>query len=177
MKPSLSFTRSFRQRLGLGLMLPAAILGAFALPNLFSSAKAQTAGSAMTVSSDIQEANTQTGVVTARGNVRIDYPARQIQATSAQAQYFSKERRIVLTGNVYVLQEGNSMRGETITYLIDEGRFVAQPKPNRQVESTYILTDPEATAPSSTSVPSFNPKPALKNPESQPLSTNPPTNR
>jgi len=62
-------------------MLPAAILGAFALPNLFSSAKAQTAGSAMTVSSDIQEANTQTGVVTARGNVRIDRKSTRLNSS------------------------------------------------------------------------------------------------
>jgi lipopolysaccharide export system protein LptA len=42
------------------------------------------------------------------------------------------------------LQNGNSMRGETITYLIDEGRFIALPKSNRQVESTYILSDPDS---------------------------------
>ncbi|HEY9753220.1 MAG TPA: LptA/OstA family protein [Coleofasciculaceae cyanobacterium] len=97
---------------------------------------------ALTLRSDVQEANAKTGVITARGNVQIFYPARQIQATAAQAQYFSKERRIVLSGNVYVLQEGNSMRGETITYLIDEGRFVALPLAPKQVESIYIV--PEA---------------------------------
>jgi lipopolysaccharide export system protein LptA len=103
------------------------------LVNLFSigtPVEAQTTeGRAMTLRSDVQEANAKTGVVTARGNVQINYPARQVQATAAQAQYFSRERRIVLSGNVYVLQEGNSMRGETITYLIDEGRFVALPAP------------------------------------------------
>lgn len=98
----------------------------------------------MTLRSDIQEANAKTGVVTARGNVQINYPSRQIQATSAQAQYFSKERRIVLTGNVYVLQQGNSLRGENVTYLIDEGRFVALPQPPRQVESIYLVQDTPA---------------------------------
>ncbi|MGA7933396.1 MAG: LptA/OstA family protein [Kovacikia sp.] len=129
---------------------------------------------AMTLYSDVQEANAKTGVVTARGNVQINYPARQIQATAAQAQYYSRERRIVLSGNVYVLQEGNSMRGEVITYLIDEGRFVALPAPPKQVESTYIvpeaspsptpattqapfLTEPEFTSPGT--VPSFNSSP------------------
>ncbi len=109
-------------------------------------AEAQTSGQplqnrAMTLYSDVQEANAKTGVVTARGNVQINYPARQIQATAAQAQYYSRERRIVLSGNVYVLQQGNSMRGETITYLIDEGRFVALPAPAKQVESTYIVPE------------------------------------
>lgn len=130
--------------LGLASFLSVATLGAIA-PNI-SPLNAQTPGDAraLTVRSDIQEANSQTGVVTARGNVQMYYPARQIQATAAQAQYFSKERRIVLTGNVYVLQQGNSIRGETITYLIDEGRFVALPPNNQQVESVYLLSDPNA---------------------------------
>nr|WP_239651598.1 LptA/OstA family protein [Neosynechococcus sphagnicola] len=100
---------------------------------------------ALTIRSDIQEANSKTGVVTARGNVQVNYPARQIQATSAQAQYYSRERRIVMTGNVYVLQEGNSLRGEVVTYLIDEGRFVALPNISQQVESIYLVRDGSET--------------------------------
>jgi lipopolysaccharide export system protein LptA len=70
------------------------------------------------------------------------YPARQIQATSAQAQYFSKERRIDFSGNVYILQQGNnSIRAEKVIYLIDEGKFIALPQPNRQVESIYMVED------------------------------------
>ena len=97
----------------------------------------------ITLRSDVQESNSKTGVITARGNVQINYPARQIQATATQAQYYSRERRLILTGNVYVLQEGNSLRAEEMTYLIDEGRFIAEPKSDRQVESTYIITEPE----------------------------------
>ena len=97
----------------------------------------------ITLKSDVQESNSQTGIITARGNVKINYPARQIQATATQAQYYSRERRLVLTGDVYVIQAGNSMRAETMTYLLDEERFVATPKSDRQVESTYIITDPE----------------------------------
>ncbi|ASC72475.1 LPS-assembly protein LptD [Halomicronema hongdechloris C2206] len=104
-------------------------------------ARAQSGGNAITLRSDVQEANAITGVITARGNVQIDYPARQIYATSAQARYFSEERRIVLSGDVVVLQEGNRLRAETVTYLIDEGRFVALPQPQEQVESVYILQD------------------------------------
>lgn len=157
------------------MALPAALAGAIALPSPIQNAQAQVPenGRALTVRSDVQEANAKTGVVTARGNVQMYYPARQIQATAAQAQYFSKERRIVLSGNVYVLQQGNSMRGETITYLIDEGRFVALPQSNRQVESIYLVSDPNApTQPGASPVtPTFNPKPAFKTPNSPP--TNP----
>ncbi|MGF1480324.1 MAG: LptA/OstA family protein [Cyanophyceae cyanobacterium] len=116
---------------------------AVVLTSVSPTVEAQTDSGALTVRSDIQEANSETGVITARGNVQINYPARQIQATAAQAQYFSRERRLVLSGNVYVLQEGNSMRAETMTYLIDEGRFIATPKSDRQVESTYIVSDPD----------------------------------
>lgn len=110
-----------------------------------SSSPAQSTPSqgAITLKSDIQESNSETGIITARGNVQINYPARQIQATAAQAQYYSRERRLILTGNVYVIQEGNSMRAESMTYLIDEGRFIATPQSDRQVESTYIITTPQ----------------------------------
>jgi lipopolysaccharide export system protein LptA len=142
------FPGLFLLRLSLAVALPAV--------SLFSSVSVTHSQPAaldrpLTLRSDIQEADAKTGVVTARGNVQIDYPARQIQATAAQAQYFSRERRIVLSGDVYVLQEGNSLRGETIIYLIDEGRFVALPKSNRQVESIYLVpedtTSPQGTQP------------------------------
>lgn len=145
MMPAARLPEFWLRRLGIVLTVPAAlIISAIALFPQPQSAKAQNPGDgrALTVRADIQEANQQTGVVTARGNVQLFYPARQIQATAAQAQYFTKERRIVLTGNVYILQQGNSIRGEQVVYLIDEGRFIAQPQPNRQVESIYIISDP-----------------------------------
>lgn len=134
------------RRVGLALLLPAVLLGVMA-PTQLQTATAQTSQSTgqnrpLTIRSDVQEYDAKTQVVTARGNVQLLYPARQIQATSAQAQYFSRERRIILSGNVYILQQGgNSIRGETVTYLIDEGRFIATPKGSQQVESTYIVKD------------------------------------
>lgn len=105
-------------------------------------AQAQTGSQGtITLKADVQEANALTGVITARGNVRIDYPTRNITATSAQAQYFSEENRMILSGNVIVLQEGNRLEAETVTYLIDEGRFIALPQPNDQVETTYLIQD------------------------------------
>ncbi|NER07835.1 MAG: OstA family protein [Okeania sp. SIO3C4] len=118
----------------------------------------------MTVRSDIQEADSRTGVVTARGNVQINYPARQIQATAAQAQYFSRERRIVLSGDVFILQEGNTIRGETVTYLIDEGRFIVLPQSQGQVESVYLVPVGQGTDGGSDVTAPFNPKPAFKTP-------------
>lgn len=170
------------------LITTAVVAGAISSPVPTHPAIAQApigTGQALTLRSDIQEANAVTGVITARGNVQINYPARQIQATSVQAQYYSRERRIVLSGNVYVLQNGNSLRGETITYLIDEGRFVAVPDgAQQQVEAIYIVPDPNppitpnttaVTAATPSDVPDqsssdFNPKPEFKTPISPPTS-------
>ncbi len=116
------------------------------LPIRYLHAQTPDSGGSITIRSDSQEADSETGVITARGNVQISYPARQIQATSSQAQYYSRDRRLVLTGNVYVIQEGNSMRAETMTYLIDERKFIATPKSNRQVESTYLVTESSSTS-------------------------------
>lgn len=107
----------------------------------------QTIQQPLTIRADIQQANSLTGVVTARGNVQLNYPARQIQATSAQAQYFSRERRIVLSGNVYVLNKGNSLQADSVTYLIDEDRFVALPVEDQQVESIILIPEKPESSP------------------------------
>ncbi|MGL5835110.1 MAG: LptA/OstA family protein [Waterburya sp.] len=126
----------------LGLMVATISSGVIISVSQVAQAQVPSSG-AITLKSDVQESNAKTGVITARGNVQINYPARKIQATATQAQYYSRERRLILTGNVYVLQDGNSLRAEEMTYLIDEGRFIAKPQSDRQVESTYIITDPE----------------------------------
>ncbi|MBH8553955.1 OstA family protein [Nostocaceae cyanobacterium CENA357] len=153
MIPCYQLPISQMRRFGLVLMLPAALLGAMSIDNPLSrnafpiqmqTATAQTAqgNRPLTIRSDVQEYDAKTQVVTARGNVQMLYPARQLQATAAQAQYFSKERRIDFSGNVYILQQGgNSMRAEKVTYLIDEGRFVALPQSSRQVESIYMVEE------------------------------------
>ncbi|NJR37897.1 MAG: organic solvent tolerance protein OstA [Leptolyngbyaceae cyanobacterium CSU_1_4] len=138
------------------------------LPRHLPPPPAPTDAQRLRLDADTTEANSITGVITARGNVQINYPARQIQATSVQAQYYSREGRIVLSGNVYVLQAGNSLRGETITYLVNEGRFVALPADGQQVQSIYIIQDPAPTGTAPTGQPTFNPKPEFKTPFSPP---------
>ncbi len=144
MIPSYPLPKPQMRRLVLALMLPVALLGTATLTNQLPTATAQSAkgNRPLTIRSDVQEYDSKTQVITARGNVQMIYPARQLQATAAQAQYFSQERRIDFTGNVYILQEGsNSIRAEKVTYLIDEGRFIALPQSNRQVESIYMVDD------------------------------------
>lgn len=143
----------------LGVLLSLGISGALPLLPPGDAANAQQGGT-ITLRSDVQEANSNTGVITARGNVQVDYPARDIYATAAQAQYFSNEQRIVLSGNVVVLQEGNRLKAETVTYLVDEGRFVALPQPQQQVETIYQVPEsPRTTAPAQQPAPLVQPVP------------------
>ena len=96
--------------------------------------------SLITIESDTQSADNITGVVTAVGNVRIVYPSRGMVATSRQAQYFSREAMLVLSGDVDVVQDdGNSIRAERVTYNLDEERALANPIPGQQVQSTLLL--------------------------------------
>lgn len=126
---------------------------------------------AMQLRANVTQANAKTGVVVARGNVQVDYPAREIKATAAQATYYSREARIVFSGNVYVLQQGNSLRGEVITYLVNEGRFEALPQAGQQVEAIYLLPAeasaapaPVAPAPAAAAAPKKEPFPTPKTP-------------
>jgi lipopolysaccharide export system protein LptA len=95
----------------------------------------------LSIQADTQEANSKTEVVTARGNVRLNYPSRQVRASANLAQYFIKQKRIVLSGNVTIVQDGNTIEGESVTYLIDEGKFIANPKAKQQVRSNYIIPE------------------------------------
>ena len=94
----------------------------------------------VTIESDLQRADQSTGVITATGNVRIVYPDQRVVATARQAQYFSKEGRVVLSGDVDIAQEGgNLLRAERVIYLVDRDRLVAIPPSGQQVYSRVSL--------------------------------------
>jgi lipopolysaccharide export system protein LptA len=94
----------------------------------------------VSIESDVQRADNLTGVITASGNVRISYPDQRLVATARQAQYFSREGRVVLSGDVDVVQaDGPSIRAERITYLVDQQRLVADPPQGSQVLSRFPI--------------------------------------
>ena len=94
----------------------------------------------ITIESDVQSADNSTGVVTASGNVRLVHAERGLVGTSRQAQYFTEEERIVLSGDVDVVQaDGNVLRAERVTYLLKEERAVATPEEGQQVFSQWTL--------------------------------------
>jgi len=106
----------------------------------------------VTIDSDLQQADQATGIVTATGNVRILYPDKGVVATARQAQYFTKEDRVVLSGDVDVIQEGgNHLRAERVVYLIKADRVIAEPAAGQQVSSKMVI-QPRSTAPAGPSV-------------------------
>lgn len=94
----------------------------------------------VTIESDVQQADNQNGIVTATGNVRIVYADRGMTATSRQAQYFSNEGRLVLTGDVDVIDtDGQRLRAERVVYQLDSERLLAEPPTGKQVFSKFRL--------------------------------------
>ena len=82
-------------------------------------------------------------VITASGNVRLVHANRGVVVTSQQAQYFTKEERIVLRGDVDMVQnDGHALRADHVIYLLQEDRAVAIPVEGEQVYSQWTLKDP-----------------------------------
>lgn len=103
----------------------------------------------VTIESDLQRADQSTGVVTATGNVRIVYPDQRVVATARQAQYFSKEGRVVLSGDVDIVQTGgNLLRAERVIYLVESERLIAIPPQGQQVFSQMRMESATPAAPS-----------------------------
>ena len=118
-------------------------LSAMLSPALAAPAVVTPNSGLVTIESDLQKADNSTGVVTATGNVRIVYPDQRVVATARQAQYFSREGRVVLSGDVDVIQEsGHSIQAERLVYLVERERIVAEPAPGQQVITHYRMNSP-----------------------------------
>jgi len=99
------------------------------------------AGGRITIRSDQQEMNEEKGILTAEGRVLITYPVYNLTATADHARYFTREGRLILNGDVEVIQSGgNSIRGERLVYMEQSRTLVVESKPGEQVHSTYNLS-------------------------------------
>lgn len=113
-----------------------------------SAAARPATGGLISIESDTQSADNITGVITAAGNVRIVYPARGMEARARQAQYFSREGRLILSGDVDIKQKGgNALRAERVIYLLDQERAEADPTPGQQVFSQMVIRSSDRNAP------------------------------
>jgi lipopolysaccharide export system protein LptA len=101
---------------------------------------AAPAADLLTIESDLQQADNRTGVITATGNVRIVSEARGLTVRARQAQFFSREGRLVLSGDVEALDaQGQRIRAERLVYLVNGERLVAQPVEGGQVTTRFLL--------------------------------------
>ena len=127
-----------------GLLVALPLLAAICPLDAVQAQQTADAG-VITIESDLQAADNSTGVITASGNVRLVHAGRGLVATSRQAQYFTEEDRIVLSGDVDVIQaDGNLLRADRFTYLLEEERAVAIPLPGQQVFSQWTLQPSQA---------------------------------
>lgn len=131
-------------------------------------AKTPTTG-LVTIESDLQQADNRTGVITATGNVRIVYPDERVVATARQAQYFSQEGLVILSGDVDVIQsDGHSIKAERVYYWVENERVKAEPTGGQQVFSKLkvdALQKPQAVAPGTEGT--------AKSPDSTPVQSGP----
>ena len=114
------------------------LLASLSLSPIIVSAQQSIETGLITIESDKQIADNSIGVVTAQGNVRIVHVDRGIVATGRQAQYFMKEERIVLSGDVDIVQKnGDLLQADRIVYSLVDERALATPSENQQVFSQW----------------------------------------
>ena len=114
------------------------LLASLSLSPLIVSAQQSIETGLITIESDKQTADNSIGVVTAQGNVRLVHVDRGIVATGRQAQYFMKEERIVLSGDVDIVQKnGDLLQADRIVYSLVDERALATPSENEQVFSQW----------------------------------------
>jgi lipopolysaccharide export system protein LptA len=114
------------------------LLASLSLFPVIVSAQQSTETGLITIESDQQTADNSIGVVTAQGNVRLTHIDRGIIATGRQAQYFIKEERIILSGDVDIIQKnGDLLQADRIVYSLADERALATPSETKQVFSQW----------------------------------------
>ena len=114
------------------------LMASLSLCSAIVNAQQSTETGLITIESDQQTADNSIGVVTAQGNVRLVHVDRGIVATGRQAQYFMKEERIVLSGDVDIVQKnGDLLQADRIVYSLVDERALATPSENQQVFSQW----------------------------------------
>ena len=114
------------------------LLASLSLSPVIVRAQQSTETGLITIESDQQTADNSIGVVTAQGNVRLIHVDRGIVATGRQAQYFIKEERIVLSGDVDIVKKnGDLLQADRIVYSLVDERVLATPSETKQVFSQW----------------------------------------
>lgn len=111
------------RRLHLSFLLPAVLTYIVILSANVNSVYAETLENQPTANPVLLPAtNPINDVITWLGDIEFKYEPQKIIATAEKAEYFQSEKKVVLTGNVKILQAGKTQELETATFFI-EGEF------------------------------------------------------
>jgi lipopolysaccharide assembly outer membrane protein LptD (OstA) len=105
----------------LSLLLPATLTTVTSLSIIINSVSAQRLDTQPSATTPIKQTTQPVAdVYIWQGNVKFDFKAAKINATADKAEVFPKERKVVLTGNVRILQNGKIQETDTVTYLFKQ---------------------------------------------------------
>jgi Lipopolysaccharide-assembly, LptC-related len=110
---------SLMRRLHLSLLLPAVLTYLVILYASISSVYAETREN-QPIPNPVVQQNPTPRVYSWEGDVEFRYEPQNIVATASKAEYFQSEQKIVLTGNVKVIQQGKTQEVETATFFVTE---------------------------------------------------------
>ena len=82
-----------------------------------------------TLTAPVIEASMPTGEAVAKGGVKIDSRAHNLTATSNEAIYYGEktgQNKIVLKGNACAVQDGNQLKGNELTILLEGNELRSQ---------------------------------------------------
>ncbi|NEU73351.1 hypothetical protein PI95_012425 [Hassallia byssoidea VB512170] len=106
------------RRIVLSFLLPASLTTVTSLSLIINSVGAQQPDTQPSATTPINQSTQPVAdVYIWQGNVKFDFKAAKINATADKAEVFPKERKVVLTGNVKILQNGKIQETDTVTYL------------------------------------------------------------
>jgi lipopolysaccharide export system protein LptA len=105
-------------RIVLSFLLPATLTTVTSLSVIISNVGAQELDTQPSATTLIKQTTAPIAdVYIWEGNVKFDFKAAKINATADKAEVFPKERKVILTGNVKILQNGKIQEADTVTYL------------------------------------------------------------
>lgn len=80
------------------------------------------------IRSDVQEFDNKNKVVSASGNVKVDYKGSQAFSKLANVRMkpTGKAERVIFSGNAKIKQENSVINGDRITVMVDSGNLIAE---------------------------------------------------
>jgi len=107
------------------------------------------------IRSDIQEFDNKNKVVSASGNVHVDYQGSQAMSSLANVRMKEngKADRVIFSGGAQIKKENSEIHGDRITVMVDSGNLIAEHNVNTRVD----LKKQDAPAQSPSQSPDDNP--------------------